>query len=80
MALEFQKISMNEYSIRFLQRNRSEKEPGWGFILLQVLLKNTMAERSVFLYDSLIVPPMRLLERVVPPPVGKNLLLVAEKA
>ena len=34
---------------------------------------------SVFVYDKLFVPVLRVLERIVPPRVGKNLLLVAEK-
>jgi hypothetical protein len=31
------------------------------------------------LYDRTTVPVARLLERVVSPPIGKNLLLAAEK-
>lgn len=45
-----------------------------------VLLKNSMSGGSVSLYDRLVVPVMRVMERLVPIPVGKNLLLVARKA
>lgn len=45
-----------------------------------VLLKNSMRGGSVSLYDRLVVPPMRVMEGLVPIPVGKNLLLVARKA
>ncbi len=45
-----------------------------------VLLKNEISGGSVSLYDRLVVPPMRILEQFVPPPVGKNILLVARKA
>lgn len=45
-----------------------------------VLLKNSMSSGSVSLYDRLVVPAMRVMERLVPIPVGKNLLLVAKKA
>lgn len=44
-----------------------------------VLLKRTTTEKNVSLYDTLVVPPMRALEKVIPPPVGKNLLLVGKK-
>ena len=45
-----------------------------------VLLKNTMGGGSIFLYDRLIVPLMRFIEGIVPPPIGKNILLIAQKA
>ena len=47
--------------------------------LAYVLLKRPMAAGSVGLYDSLIIPATRALERIIPPPFGKNLLLVAKK-
>ena len=45
-----------------------------------VLMKNTFKPGSVSFYDRFIVPPMRLFEKAVRPPVGKNILLVARKA
>ena len=45
-----------------------------------VLLKRPMAGASVGLYDRLIIPATRALEKRVPPPFGKNLLLVAKKS
>jgi hypothetical protein len=44
-----------------------------------VLLKGRPNASNVALYDKLIVPPMRLAESLVPPPVGKNLILIARK-
>ncbi len=44
-----------------------------------VLLKNSISGGSVSLYDKLVVPLMRRLERRLPPPIGKNVLLVAKK-
>ncbi len=44
-----------------------------------VLLKNLISGGSVSLYDWLVVPAMRVMEGLVPPPVGKNVLLVARK-
>lgn len=44
-----------------------------------VLLRNSIGSRSVSLYDRLVVPIMKVAEAVVPPPVGKNVLLVARK-
>jgi hypothetical protein len=34
---------------------------------------------SVTLYDRVAVPLTRFFERIVPPPIGKNVLLVARK-
>jgi len=45
-----------------------------------VLLKNSISAGSVSLYDRVVVPIMRTVEKVAPPPIGKNLLLVARKA
>ena len=44
-----------------------------------VLLKGKPRAGSVTLYDKLVVPPMRLAEAILPPPLGKNVLLVARK-
>lgn len=44
-----------------------------------VLLKKTITGNSVSLYDRLVVPMMRAIERTVTPPIGKNLLLVGKK-
>lgn len=45
-----------------------------------VLLKQTTSGANVTLYDRIVVPVMRRVERMVTPPIGKNLLLVARKA
>lgn len=44
-----------------------------------VLLRKSIGAGSVSLYDKVVVPVMRVVERVVPPPVGKNVLLIARK-
>ena len=44
-----------------------------------VLLKGHPRSGNVALYDKLVVPPMRFLENIVTPPIGKNVLLVGEK-
>lgn len=44
-----------------------------------VLLKRGLGGGSVSLYDRLVIPPMRIVERLVAPPLGKNLLLVARR-
>jgi SAM-dependent methyltransferase len=43
------------------------------------LLRRGGVGNSVAVYDRLVVPPMKRFERLVPPPLGKNLLLVARK-
>ena len=42
-------------------------------------MKMHPASGSVGLYDNLLVPTLRVLERFVPPMIGKNLVLVAQK-
>jgi len=44
-----------------------------------VLLKQTTTEGNVSLYDKLVVPIMRKVEQVIPPIVGKNILLIGQK-
>jgi len=44
-----------------------------------VLLENTLGKNSVSLYDKLAVPTIRRLEGLVPPPIGKNVLLIGKK-
>ena len=44
-----------------------------------VLLKNPIGSGSVSLYDRLVVPAMRIMEGLMPPPIGKNVLLIAKK-
>lgn len=43
------------------------------------LLGRGMGRGSVAIYDRLVVPPMRRLESLVRPPIGKNVLLVARR-
>jgi 2-polyprenyl-3-methyl-5-hydroxy-6-metoxy-1,4-benzoquinol methylase len=44
-----------------------------------VLLRRPMGSGSVSLYDKVVVPASRFLESLLPPPIGKNILLVARK-
>jgi hypothetical protein len=44
-----------------------------------VLMNRTISEGKVSLYDRVVVPVMRAIEGWIPPPIGKNLLLVARK-
>lgn len=43
------------------------------------LLGNSIGAGSVSLYDRLVVPVMRIVEGIVRPPIGKNVLLVARR-
>jgi SAM-dependent methyltransferase len=43
------------------------------------LLKRRISGNKVSLYDKIAVPIMSLLEGIVPPPIGKNVLLIGEK-
>lgn len=51
--------------------------PWW--ILFRLLKTQSLRPRQVSLYDSAVVPVMRVLERGIAPPIGKNLLMVGKK-
>ena len=51
--------------------------PWW--IKYRLLKSDSMEPGLVKLYDRCFVPLVKVAERVVPPPLGKNVLLVAEK-
>jgi hypothetical protein len=38
-----------------------------------------MQSGAVAVYDRVVVPVMRVIEKIAPPPVGKNLLMIARK-
>jgi SAM-dependent methyltransferase len=43
------------------------------------LMKTSLVEGNVGLYDAIVVPIMSRLESLIPPPIGKNLIAVARK-
>jgi SAM-dependent methyltransferase len=45
-----------------------------------LLRSQTMEPAAVRFYDTYVVPLSRLLESAVPPPIGKSVILIAEKA
>lgn len=51
--------------------------PWW--ILNTVLGKTSFNQPMLTVYDRLVVPPTRLVESILPPPLGKNLVLIAVK-
>ncbi|MEI7899619.1 MAG: class I SAM-dependent methyltransferase [bacterium] len=44
-----------------------------------VVMKRTMTGASVSIYDRFCVPVLRFFERLIPPLIGKNILLIAQK-
>ena len=52
--------------------------PWW--IQYRLLKANTLNPNAVKLYDKLMVPVTKAIESLIKPPLGKNLLLIAEKA
>lgn len=44
-----------------------------------VLLKQSAIPTSVGMYDRFVVPTMRTLEKLVEPPIGKNVLLIGRR-
>ena len=51
--------------------------PWW--VKYRLLKSDSMEPGLVKLYDRCVVPFVKVAERVIPPPLGKNILLVAEK-
>ena len=51
--------------------------PWW--LKFRVLRSERMEAGAVKFYDDFCVPLLKPVERVIPPPIGKNILLVAEK-
>ncbi len=44
-----------------------------------VILKLSATQSNVSMYDNFVVPIMNRIERVITPPIGKNLILVGQK-
>jgi len=49
------------------------------FIKYRLLRSRTMGGSAVSMYDNLCVPVARRLERLITPPIGKNIILAAKK-
>ncbi len=49
------------------------------FVKYKLLGSDSLEGGAVELYDRLAVPVVRAMERLVTPPIGKNLLVIAEK-
>ncbi len=43
------------------------------------LLRNRLGDNRLTMYDRLVVPTMRRVEKTMPPPIGKNLLIIGKK-
>ena len=51
--------------------------PWW--IMSRLLRADTLRGGAVSFYDRLVVPTLRRIETLVPPPIGKNIIAVARK-
>lgn len=51
--------------------------PWW--LKYRLFKSSTMEPRTVRTYDTYVVPASRAVESIIRPPIGKNLLLIAEK-
>lgn len=49
------------------------------YIVFVLLKKTTTNKANILLYDKLVVPPLRFFETLIPPPTGKNLLLIGKR-
>jgi hypothetical protein len=53
------------------------RQPWW--LKYRLLRSDSLESGAVRLYDNLVVPLGKIIEGVLPPPLGKNVLLIAEK-
>ena len=51
--------------------------PWW--VKYRLLKSSTMESSAVKVYDKYIVPAARVVESIISPPIGKNIILIAEK-
>ena len=51
--------------------------PWW--VMSRLLRSDTVGGGAISLYDRLVVPTLRRIETLVPPPIGKNIIAVARK-
>ena len=51
--------------------------PWW--LMNTVMGKTSFHQPSLTVYDRFLVPPTKLIESILPPPLGKNLILIASK-
>ena len=49
------------------------------FFVVRVLKKDPLVSANVDLYDKLAIPIIKRFEKVFSPPIGKNLILIAQK-
>ena len=49
------------------------------WFLFMKILRNKLSHKSTIMYDKLVVPLLRIIENIVVPPIGKNVLLIAKK-
>lgn len=48
-------------------------------VSFKIFKRRRLNSTAVQLYDKLVIPPTRIIERVIKPPIGKNLWAVAKK-
>jgi hypothetical protein len=48
------------------------------FVFMKVM-RQGLSSRNTFTYDTFVVPWLKILEKNISPPLGKNLLLTAYK-
>lgn len=50
-----------------------------SWLIVYKFLKKKLNPNSIGLYDKYIVPVSRILESFIPPPIGKNLIIIGKK-
>ena len=43
------------------------------------VMRFSLDHRNALIYDKLVVPWLKRIEKILTPPIGKNLLLIASK-
>lgn len=72
------KVIESGFNIKFLRYFDMVGILPW-LIRFKILKSDGMNSNIINLYDKTIVPVEKLIEKLVPPPTGKNILIVGEK-
>ncbi len=72
------KVVESGFVIEKAFRMNSLAVPGW-FVVNRILKKSEQSQKMVSAYDKYVIPALSKLEKLIPPPIGLSLAVVASK-